>query len=158
MTSFHDPRREVEKLREHLASNETPIAFLIGAGASCAVRDPSGEPLVPAVDALGRLCAEEVANVGEAHAGIYAELAARIEAARASSSRKADIEEILSAVRLAIAAMGSVDLVAGGTANQLEEIEVAIRSRIAEAALPDESRFPASLPHHALGLASKLLS
>src|SRR5205823_4930673 len=81
---------------------------------------------------------------------IYEALAARIEAARGTSPRLADIEEILSGVRLAIAAMGPADCIAGGTREQLEEIEEAIRKRIAEAALPDEPRVPADLPHHAL--------
>ena len=31
MSAFHDPRREVEKLRSHLAVHDKPIGFLIGA-------------------------------------------------------------------------------------------------------------------------------
>lgn len=147
--TFHDPRREVEKFREHLASHEKPIVFLIGAGASCCPGVPDGEALVPAVAALGELCAEAVARLGKKHGQIYEALAAQIQTTR-DSSRPADIEEILSAVRLAIAAMGPADRVAGGTKEQLEEIEKAIRTQIAEAALPDELRIPPALPHHAL--------
>jgi hypothetical protein len=148
--NFHDPRHEIEKFREHLASHDKPIAFLLGAGASCAVRDADGEVLVPAVAALGDLCAEAVAEIGEQHGRIYDALAKQVELRREVSARQADIEEILSAVRLAIAAMGSKDTVAGGSKEQLEAIERAIRTRIAEAALPDEARIPPELPHHAL--------
>jgi SIR2-like domain len=148
--NFHDPRHEIEKFREHLASHEKPIAFLLGAGASSAVRDPDGKALVPAVAGLGDLCAAAVAAVGTQHQQIYGALAEQVESRRDLPSRPADIEEILSAVRLAIAAMGATDTVAGGSREQLIEIEKAIRTRIAEAALPAECRIPSELPHHAL--------
>jgi hypothetical protein len=152
--SFHDPRHEVEKFREHLASHQNPITFLIGAGASCSPRDLAGKvldpTLVPAVVSLGQLCAEAVTKAGTQHKRVYDALAAQIESHEHRASRPADIEEILSAVRLAAAAMGPTDSVADGTKEQLIEIEGAIRERIAHAALPDEARIPASLPHHAL--------
>jgi hypothetical protein len=114
------------------------------------VRDEHGEALVPAVAALGDLCSEAVAALGGKHKEICDALAEQIEASRVSSPRRADIEEILSAVRLAIAAMGPDDTVAGGNKEQLGQIEQAIRERIAEAALPDASRIPLALPHRAL--------
>lgn len=49
-----------------------------------------------------------------------------------------------------MAAMSAGDTVGRGTKAQLEDIERAIRGRIAAAALPDEVRLPARLPHHAL--------
>jgi SIR2-like domain len=154
VVTFHDPRREVEKLREQLASHENPIVFLIGAGASCAVRDDDGKrlspALIPAATPLGELCAGAVTGVGEKHREIYDAIATQIQTTRGSSSRPADIEEILSAVRLGVAAMGPTDSIAGGTREQLQQIEEAIRGRIAQAALPDEARIPTKLPHHAL--------
>jgi SIR2-like domain len=152
--SFHDPRREIEKFREHLASHENPITFLLGAGASCSPRDQDGKALkpalVPAVVTLGDLCAKAVAEIGEQHKKIYDSLSAQIQARREPSERPADIEKILSAVRLAIAAMGPADNVADGTREQLCKIEATVRECIASAALPDEARIPVELPHHAL--------
>lgn len=147
---FHDPRREVEKLRDHLASNERPVAFLVGAGASCAVRDPDGEALIPAVAALGDICANSVAALGAKHVEIYEAVTDQIDTTPGRVAGAANIEEILSAVRLAISAMGDADTIAGGTKPQLTEIEVALRAAIAGAALPEEARIPNELPQHAL--------
>jgi hypothetical protein len=148
--TFHDPRREVEKLRDHLASHDKPVAFLIGAGASCAVKDREGEALIPAVGALGDLCEHAVEAMGDHYKQVYGTLASRVEATSGRRPGRANIEEILSAVRLAMAAMSGGDTVGGGTKAELEEIEKAIRGRIAAAALPDQVRLPAHLPHHAL--------
>lgn len=147
---YHDPRREVEKLRDHLASNERPVAFLVGAGASCAVRDPEGKALIPAVAALGEVCGQAVAALGTEYIEIYQAVTEQIETTPGGLSEGANIEEILSAVRLAIAAMGDADTIAGGTRSQLTEIEVAVRAAIASAALPKEARIPDELPQHAL--------
>jgi hypothetical protein len=148
--TYHDPRREVEKLREHLASNERPVAFLVGAGASCAVRDPDGEALIPAVGALGDICAEAVAALGAEYIEIYKAVTDQIETTPGRVAGLANIEEILSAVRLAISAMGDTDTIAGGTKPQLNAIEIAMRAAIAGAALPEEARIPDKLPQHAL--------
>jgi hypothetical protein len=152
--SFHDPRGEVEKVRELLASHEKPIAFLIGAGASCAPRDDNGKrldpTLVPAVLKLGELCSKEIVNLGQQYEAIYNSLTALIRSRREPLKRPVDIEAILSAVRLAIASMGPDDTVGGGTKAELEEIEGVIRQCIAAAALPDEARIPTNLPHHSL--------
>lgn len=48
----HDPRREIEKLRDHLASHDKALMFLFGAGTSCAVTGTDGTALVPARDKL----------------------------------------------------------------------------------------------------------
>jgi hypothetical protein len=148
--SSHDPRREVEKLRDQLASHERAIAFLIGAGGSSAVRDPNGHALIPAVAALGEMCADAVGKLGSEHKAVYGAIAEQVEDAPSRRPRAANIEEILSAVRLAIGAMGDDDSVAGGTKAQLAEIEEAIRTTIARAALPNDERVPPKLPHHAL--------
>jgi SIR2-like domain len=148
--TYHDPRHEVEKLREHLASNERPIAFLVGAGASCAVRDPEGNALIPAVAALGEICAEAVAELGPEYVEIYKVVTDQIAATPSRVAAAANVEEILSAVRLAISAMGDADTIARGTRPQLRAIEVAVRTAIAGAALPDEALIPDKLPQHAL--------
>lgn len=33
-----DPKKAIETLRDHLASHDKPLAFLMGAGTSCAVK------------------------------------------------------------------------------------------------------------------------
>ena len=38
MSHTHDPKRTLEALRDHLTHAETNVAFLFGAGTSCAVR------------------------------------------------------------------------------------------------------------------------
>lgn len=146
---FHDPRREVEKLREHLASHDKPIAFLVGAGASCAVRDATGQvldpPLVPAMAAMGDRCAEAVAALSAEHATAYAQIVAEL-----PSTGRRNIEDILSSTRLKIAAMGDTDQLSGASRTQLVEIDQAIGQTIAKAALPEEGQIPDRLPHHAL--------
>ena len=52
MSAFHDPRREAEKPRSHLAVHDKPIGLLIGAGGSSAVTGRTGEGAVPAVAPL----------------------------------------------------------------------------------------------------------
>lgn len=144
---FHDPRREIEKLRDHLASHDKPLGLLIGAGASSAVRDPAGEPLIPAIAPLGALCEEAVAIRGVEHAAGYATIKAQLEGAL---GREPTIEDILSDVRGKIGAMAGADTLAGVDRTQLEAVETTIRETIAAAARPDEARIPAALPHHAL--------
>jgi hypothetical protein len=145
--AFHDPKREVEKLRDHLASHDKPLAFLVGAGASVAVRDAANKPLVPAIAALGELCKTAVTTLGTEHAEAYGVVAAE---QGAQLGRDPTIEDVLSAVRAKIAAMGAADQLAGVTKNQLEAVEKEIRTTIAGVAQPDEARIPKRLPHHAL--------
>lgn len=147
---YHDPRREVEKLTDHLAAHDRPLAFLIGAGASCAVGDESGEPLVPAIAELGARCAAAVAALGGEYRASYKVIVDEIEASQDEGTSPPNIEEILSAVRRMISAMGPADELAGATRETLHEIESTIRKTIAEAARPAEERIPDTLPHHAL--------
>lgn len=143
---FHDPRREVEKLREHLAAHDKPIAFLLGAGTSCSVRDAAGLPLIPTVRELGVRCQTAVEALGDGHRDAY--LAIRNELAL--SRPDPTIEDILSAVRHKVTAMTSGDQLAGTDRSHLEGIERAIREAIAIAVTPDPSAVPTTLPHHAL--------
>ncbi|MBB2991075.1 hypothetical protein FHR72_002548 [Mycolicibacterium iranicum] len=142
----HDPRREVEKLRALLASHDKPIALLFGAGASCAVSDPSGKPLIPAIAPLGQLCEEAVRALGAKYGAAWESIAADVEAKHTYSN----IELILTAVRLKMAAAGPHDTLAGLDVPGLGEFEAAIRRTVARVARPEDSRIPQSLPHHAL--------
>lgn len=142
----HDPRREVEKIRALLASHDKPIALLLGAGASCAVRDPSGAPLIPAIAQLGDLCEEAVRALGTQYGSAWDTIVDEVRSKYSGSN----IELILTAVRLKLAAAGPLDQLAGLDASELTKFEAAIREVIAQAARPDESRIPQALPHHAL--------
>jgi hypothetical protein len=146
MTSgTHDPRNEVEKLRAHLATHDKPLGFLIGAGASCAVKDPAGDPLVPAVAALTTECVGAVNALGHPSGQILQTVIDECE------GDKPNIEELLTSIRQKLAAMTDGDKLAGGTPAELGKIEQTIRSTIAGFASPEEARIPDELPHHALG-------
>lgn len=142
MTTF-DPRREIEKLRSHLASHDKPIVFLIGAGASCAVEGTDGAQLIPAIGDLGNRCRDAVHKLGGDYVTAWASIVAEIE-----SRRPCNIEEILSSVRRKIAAVGPGDRLAGLDHDELMRFEGAIRRSIAEAATPAEVRVPVALPQH----------
>lgn len=142
----HDPRREVEKLRAHLASHDKPIALLLGAGASCAVRDTTGSPLIPAIAALGAECETEARALGTNYGAAWDLVTADVTATRPSCN----IEEILSNVRRKIDAVGPGDTLAGLDKHGLEQLAASIQTTIARVARPDATRIPAALPHHAL--------
>lgn len=148
--TYHDPRREVEKLRDHLASGERSVAFLVGAGASCAVRDPEGNALIPTLAVLVNICTEAVTALGPEYVEIFNAITDKIETTPGRVAEAATIEEVLSLVRLAITVMSDADTIAGGTRPQLTAIEGAVRAAIAAAALPEDARIPDKLPHHAL--------
>lgn len=145
MMGTHDPRAEVEKLRAHLAAHNTPLGFLIGAGASCAVADAEGAPLVPAVAALTKECIAVVNELDEPLGQILAAISNECDV------DTPNIEELLTSLRRKLAAMADGDVLAGGTRDQLAAIEESIRTTIAMFASPQEARIPDDLPHHALG-------
>jgi len=146
MTSFHDPQREVEKLRAHLAVHDKPIGFLIGAGGSSAVADMAGDVLIPAVDALTERCKQVVTDLGDPYPTVYQKLENEFE-----TDHPPNVEDILSSVRRKIGAMAVGDRLAGTDRQVLERIEETLRRTIAAAAMPAEDRIPGRLPHHALG-------
>jgi hypothetical protein len=156
-STSHDPRPEVEKIREHLGSHEGRLAFLIGAGTSAAVLDPEKKPLIPTVTALTKTCREVVAALGEEHAAAYdsicdqcqAKLKAAAEAAEPPTLvRPVNVEDILSATRTKLSAIGDGDKIAGLNGSKLLAVEKAIRTTIAKAAFPAKDRIPERLPHH----------
>jgi hypothetical protein len=148
MEEHHDPRREIEKLRESLGSHDKPLAFLIGAGASCAARGSDDNPLVPALAELARRCKEAVALLGDEDTTAYELIGDEL---RGRHGREATVEEVLSSVREKVAAMTDADKLSGASRAQLVAIEAELRKTIATAANPEESRFPDELPHRAFG-------
>lgn len=148
MTKFHDPRREIETLRDHLASHDKPLAFLIGAGASFAARDLDDKPLIPSLAELSELCRAEVAKLGTEPAAAYATFGEQL---RASLMRDPNIEEILSSVRGKLAALAPEgDQLGGLDRKAMAKLEQTLRETIAAAVRPAEERISYPLPHQAL--------
>jgi len=148
MTKSHDPRREIETLRDHLASHDKPLAFLIGAGASLAARDVDGEPLIPGIVDLGRLCQAKVEALGTKWAAAYEAIGNQL---RESLKREPNIEDILSSVRGKVAALAPEgDELAGLDRDAMELLEKTVRETIAAAVRPGEARIAYPLPHQAL--------
>lgn len=146
MSASHDPRREVEKLRSHLAVHDKPIGFLIGAGGSAAVTDTAGAVLIPAVAALTDRCRQAVQALGDPYPAVYAAIESEFD-----PDSPPNVEDVLSAARMKIAAMSPSDQLAGADRATLEKVEETLRRTIATEALPAEDRIPDQLPHHALG-------
>lgn len=147
----HDPQKSLADLRDHLARHDKPIAFLFGAGTSCAVRIPDGEggktkALIPAVVELTELCkksaTDEDVKFGEAWG--------KIEQYCKASGHDTYIESILSRLRMMINAAGADDKLAGLTRDDVIALEKSVRKTIASAVTPDEKLIPNELPHQKL--------
>lgn len=148
MDNHHDPRKEIEKLRESLGSHDKPLAFLIGAGASCAAVGSDGDPLIPALAELAWRCKDAVASLGDQQGAAYELIGDEL---KEKNGREATIEDVLSSVREKIAAMTDADKLSGVSRAQLVAMEAKLRKTIATAAKPEEARFPEELPHRAFG-------
>lgn len=94
----HDPKKAIETLRDHLASHDKPLAFLMGAGTSCAVKDSAGHPLIPAMKALGDKCRAAVSKIGADHEQAYEAITSEVREAllKDGLQRDPNIEDILS--------------------------------------------------------------
>lgn len=129
------------------------VAFLFGAGTSSAILVPSGVgdatvPLIPAMDALTRTCAEAIGRLGSPFQTAWEELRRQSEVDGYSGT----VERILSKVRLKIDAMAEGDTLVGLDRKQLGHVEALICQTIASAVSPDEATIPLDTPHD--GLAS----
>lgn len=154
----HDPRREVEKIRDHLGSHEGLLAFLVGAGSSAAVKDIEGKPLIPTVGALSEHSRQAVADLDNddatPHVEAYDTIVSECEMALADAAepetliRGVNVEDVLSSVRTKLSAIGPADRISGLDRPGLEAIEERIRTTIASAAFPSDGQIPTELPHH----------
>jgi hypothetical protein len=145
MIRTFDPVAEIQKLRDHLSSNDMPIAMLFGAGTSCAVKATDEEPLIPAVAALTESCAAAVQSLEEPFSSAWKLIWDSLPAERRN------VEEILSSVRQKLEAILASDTSAGLNRDQLKTLEAKIKETIATEVIPSEDRFPSTLPHQALG-------
>lgn len=150
--STHDPRRVVEDLRDHLAAHDRRLAFLLGAGTSSAVNiapppakgtKQQHKPLIPGIDALTAMCAAAVGEMGKTQAGAWQSLIKQCE----NSGRTANVENVLSQVRLKMDAIGEGETLVGLDRSQLIEVEKTICSTIADSVVPADGIIPKRVPH-----------
>ena len=146
---MHDADRLLSDLRDHLARHDKRVAFLFGAGTSCAVRIPSldddnkDQPLIPDVTALTRLCE----NTVKAKATPYAEAWDSIWSACKATSRSPNVEDVLSRLRMMLEAIGASETLAGLSKDELAKLEKLLRREIARAASPHLDGIVETLPH-----------
>lgn len=60
MTFEHDPEALKRELAVALGSRDMAIGFLLGAGCGCSIPDSSGDPLIPAIDALSKIVCDSL--------------------------------------------------------------------------------------------------
>ena len=149
---MHDPQKTLSDLRDQLARHDKPIAFFFGAGTSCAVKVPAAaegdpQPLIPNVAGLTQKCQEAVEALGDNFAAAWSSIAAQCKGAK----QDPNVENILSRVRMMLAAVGDHDTLSGLTQSQIKDFERTVREMIAQIVTPDSDQIPATLPHHAFG-------
>ena len=149
---MHDAQKTLSDLRDHLARHDKPIAFLFGAGTSCAVKVPptaggEPEPLIPNVAGLTLKCREAVGAMGSKFAASWNSIAAQCEAAQ----QNPNVENILSRVRMKLAAVGDGDTLSGLGRAEISGFEETVRQTIARLVTPERERIPDELPHRAFG-------
>jgi len=151
--SAHDPRRVVEDLRDHLAAHDRRLAFLFGAGTSSAVNvasppapgaKPEHKPIIPGVVDLTAMCAAAVSKMGNAHSGAWKSMIKQCE----ENGRTANVENVLSQVRLKMDAIGDGETLVGLDRLQLIEVEKTICSTIADVVSPADNIISQRMPHH----------
>lgn len=151
--STHDPKQVIEDVRNHLAVHDRRLLFLFGAGTSSAVNiapAPSvgekraHEPLIPGIEGLTRICGAAVSGLGEIQSGAWMTLAKQCEQAGCP----ANVENMLSKVRLKIDAIGEGESLVGLDRNQLCEIEGTICTTIAKTVNPPVAKIPRWTPHN----------
>ncbi len=150
--STHDPRQVIEDLRNHLAMHDRRLSFLFGAGTSSAVNvasdPPEGEkpkhkPLIPGIDGLTDICFTAVRQMGEEQAAAWDKLVSQCK----KDGRPANVEDILSKVRMKIDAIGEGETLVGLDRDKLKGIENTICAAIAKTVNPAEETIPERIPH-----------
>jgi len=147
----HDARKTIADLRDHLARHDKPIAFLFGAGTSCSVKvvcadgEPA-KPLIPAVVGVTEICASEVQGLGKD----YADAWAKIEALCGRDGKSPNIEDILSRLRMMLAAIGEQDKLLGLDRTGIAKFEETVRRTIAKIANPAMHLIPEETPHRSM--------
>ena len=145
VSATHDAQKILADFRDHLARHDKPLAFLFGAGTSCAVHIAAGSttaPLIPAVAGLTSLVKTEASALGEKYAAAWE----TVEQGCCDNQQAPNIENILSRLRMMISAIGKADTLAGLNGSEIQSLEEAVRKSIAKAVTPDFS-FVTNFPH-----------
>ncbi len=151
--STHDPRQVIENIRNHLATHDRRLAFLFGAGTSSAVNiapppvaeeKPRHLPLIPSIDGLTELCGNAVMDVGKTQAAAWATLVKQCE----QDACNANVENMLSKVRMKIDAIGEGETLLALNLSELCELEKTICTSIAKTVNPPEASIPEHTPHN----------
>ena len=132
-------------LRDHLAQHDKPIAFLFGAGTSCAIQKAGGGggPLIPTVAALTEICRKNVEALGDKFKAGWKAL----ETNCTQSALIVNVETLLSRLRLIVTAIGKDDVLLGLTREELLTFEQSIRKSIATTTNPSLKDIPEDIPH-----------
>lgn len=141
----HDAQKILADFRDHLARHDKPLAFLFGAGTSCAVRVGVGDKtnvLIPAVAGLTTLTKVDASTLGEK----YAKAWETVEQDCRDNKQDPNIENILSRLRMMISAAGNADTLAGLKRGEILSLEESVRKSIAKAVTPDLSHVT-NFPH-----------
>ncbi len=150
--STHDPRQVIEDLRNHLAMHDRRLSFLFGAGASSAVNiapaPPIGEkpkhvPLIPGIDGLTEFCRKAVSDLGKDQTNAWDTLVSQCK----QDGRPANVEGLLSKVRMKIDAIGEGETLVGLDQDRLIRLEKTICATIAKIVNPEEKTIPKRTPH-----------
>ncbi len=145
----HDAQKTLSDLRDHLARHDKPIAFLFGAGTSCAVQVPSPDdksklrPILPAVAGLTKICSEDATALGEKFTNAWNSMEAHCK----ENKQDPNVENILSRLRMMLSAVGNADTLSGLNKADLEKLEESVRITIARVVNPDLAGIPSDFPH-----------
>lgn len=151
--STHDPRQVIEDVRNHLATHDRRISFLFGAGTSSAVNvapippigeKPKHDPLIPGIDGLTEVCRASVGDIGKNQAAAWEMLVDQCK----KDGRPANVENVLSKVRMKIDAIGQGETLVGLDRKNLCGIESTICATIAKTVNPTEDKIPNHTPHN----------
>ena len=146
---MHDADSLLGDLRDHLARHDKRVAFLFGAGTSCAVRTPlpdddnKDQPLIPDVAALTGLCENTIKAEGDQ----YAEAWDSIWSACKETNQSPNVEDVLSRLRMMLEAIGASETLAGLSKGELAKFEKLLRREIAKVASPSLDGIVEELPH-----------
>ena len=149
MNNTHNADKTLADLRDHLARHDKPIAFFFGAGTSCAVQipDPNNQTkkkaLIPAVKELTDCCKKEVSKLGEE----FEQAWVLIEAHCKETGTDANVEDLLSQLRMMLSAVGKDDTLSGLNKDKIEKLEGTVRKTIARLVTPDLANIPIDNPH-----------
>ncbi len=150
--STHDPRQVIEDIRNHLATHDRRLAFLFGAGTSSAVniapdstvgQKPKHEPLIPGIDGLTDICCSAVSNTGKSQSEAWKILVTQCDQDKCC----ANVENILSKIRMKIDAIGEGEMLLGLDKEQLCSIESTVCSTIAKTVITAIEKIPPHIPH-----------